>query len=59
MTAWLFWVGVLLGADALIGLLGRRWWARHLPTVPITQIATIEAIVAVVLLTLYLVLSLR
>ncbi len=54
MSAWLFWGGVLLGADALIGLLGRRWWARHLPTVPIVQIATVEAVVAMGLLLLYL-----
>ncbi len=59
MMTWLVWVGVVLGADALIGLLGRRWWARHLPTVPIAQIATAEAIVAVIALALYLLLNLR
>lgn len=59
MSSWLFWVGIVLGADALIGLLGVDWWAHRLPGIPIARIATAEAALAVVMLSLYLMMSLR
>ncbi|MCX7819821.1 MAG: hypothetical protein N2652_11555 [Kiritimatiellae bacterium] len=57
MRAWLFWAGILLGADALVGLLAQRWWASRLPGLPIAFIATVEAVLAIALLAAYLALS--
>jgi hypothetical protein len=51
-----FWCGLLLGLDSLLGLLGGRYWKTWLPGWPIQRIATIEAIVAIVCIFVFMIL---
>jgi hypothetical protein len=54
VTAALFWIGVILAVDALVGLVGLARWRRSLPNVPIGRIAAVEAVVAAACLLGYL-----
>ncbi len=54
MRTWPLWIGLALGVDALIGLIGARRWRRALPGWPIKQIATVEALAACGLLAAWL-----
>ena len=53
MRTLIFWLGVALAVDALVGLLGLAYWQRAIPKVPIGRIARAEAIVAAILLSAY------
>lgn len=53
----LFWLGVVLAADALIGLCGLNFWRRIVPPrFDIGRIAAVEGVVAIVLLAAYFIL---
>ena len=53
MRTAVFWLGVVLAVDALIGLLGLNYWQKAVPRIPIGRIAIAEAVVAVFLLVGY------
>ena len=53
----LFWIGILLALDALVGLIGLHRWERWLPRWNIGRLAMIEGAVAIGLLVLHIVLS--
>jgi len=48
-----FWLGVALAVDALVGLLGLAYWQKAIPGIPIGRIARAEAGVATILLVTY------
>lgn len=50
MRVFLFWAGVVLAVDALVGLIGFNTWRRVVPRVPIGRIAVVEAFLAAGLL---------
>lgn len=54
-----FWLGVVLAADALVGLLGLKHWRKLVPeSIDIGRIATVEAIAALALLAVYFAITL-
>lgn len=53
MRTFVFWLGVALAVDALVGLLGLTYWQRAIPKVPIGRIARAEGLVAILLLAAY------
>ncbi len=53
MRTVVFWLGVALAVDALVGLLGLDYWRRAVPKIPIGRIAVAEAVVSFVLLAGY------
>lgn len=53
----LFWIGAVLAVDALIGLLGLRFWQRVAPKFPVERIARIEGTLALGLMLAYFLLK--
>ncbi len=53
MRPFLFWAGVVLTVDALVGLVGLNVWRRAVPNIPIGRIAVVEAFLALGLLAAY------
>lgn len=50
---WLFWIGIALGADSLIVLLGLSHWQKIAPRFPVYPVALVEGLIALILLGLY------
>jgi hypothetical protein len=55
----LLWLGLLLAADALFGLLSSDRLAKKLPGLPVERWALIEGAVALALGTVYFIVRLR
>lgn len=53
MRSFLFWAGVVLAVDALVGLVGLNVWRRAIPNIPIGRIAVVEAFLAACLFAAY------
>jgi len=49
----IFWVAVLLLADAGMGLLFLTAWQKRLPSLNIQKIATVEVLISSILLAVY------